>query len=302
MKHVISAGQFQHRKELEKLFAIAADFEKNDTRSDALKGRILASLFFEPSTRTRFSFESAMMRLGGQVISAENASEFSSTKKGESLEDTIRIVAGYADCIVLRHPEKGAGERAVRVASVPVINAGDGSGEHPTQALLDLYTIQKEKGRVAGLTVARAGDLLYGRTVHSLVQLLSLYPEIQLLFVSPNQLRLPEEYMKCLHGQNVTFQETEDFSAALKKADVLYMTRIQKERFSSQAEYESLKSSYIVDEAALGQLSSSAIILHPLPRIDEISLAVDTDPRAKYFAQAQHGLYVRMALLQHTLS
>lgn len=302
--HLVSVQQVSDRAFLDKLFALAADFQEHNTRNNALEGKILASLFFEPSTRTRFSFESAMLRLGGQVITSENASDYSSAKKGETLEDTVRTVAGYADCIVLRHPEKGAAQRAAQVSPVPIINAGDGSGEHPTQALLDMYTIQKEKGNMDGLTITIVGDLLYGRTVHSLVQLLALYRDIHIALVSPAQLRLPEEYKQNLRAQKISFKETEDFPGALQKADVVYMTRLQKERFSSQPDLLTLnvnKSSYILDEAALSQLSQNAIILHPLPRVDEISPIVDSDPRAAYFRQAQNGLYVRMALLQSVL-
>lgn len=295
MKHVISAGQFSNREELEKLFEVAANFQNNDTRSDALKGKILASLFFEPSTRTRFSFESAMLRLGGQIISAENALDYSSVKKGETLEDSIRVVTGYADCIVLRHPEKGAAQRAAQVSPVPIINAGDGSGEHPTQALLDVYTIEKELGRVDGLRIALVGDLLHSRTMHSLVQLLGVYPACRIVLVSPNELRIPEEYTTSLKNP---IDETSEFTLILPNIDVLYMNRIQKERFENT---QVSSSPYVLDAKTIPYLAKDAIILDPLPRVDEISPAVDSDPRAKYFTQAQNGLYVRMALLQSVL-
>jgi len=297
MKHIIFASQFADRSFLDQVFRTAAAFQKNDTRSMDLKGKILAALFFEPSTRTRFSFESAMLRLGGQVMSAENASAHSSAGKGESLEDTIRIVGGYADCIVLRHPEIGAAKRAAQVSEVPIINAGDGSGEHPTQALLDVYTIQKEFGQVDSLSIAFVGDLLYGRTVHSLAQLLGLYKDIHITFVSPQRLAMPEEYKKALTS---SFEETDQLQNILGDADVIYMTRIQKERFASEDEYQQLKNLYTFGENELVRLKKNAIIMHALPRLEEISSAVDKDPRAAYFRQAQNGLFVRMAIL-HTL-
>ncbi len=304
LNHFVSVQQIAERSFVDELFGVAEKFQAGPPVTQAQlvrrcgRGKILASLFFEPSTRTRFSFESAMLRLGGQIISAENAADFSSAKKGETLEDTIRIVSGYADCIVLRHPERGSSQRAAQVSTVPIINAGDGSGEHPTQALLDVYTIQKELGKVDGLQIALVGDLLYGRTAHSLVQLLSLWRNIHIMLVSPLQLQMPQEYKQYLENREVSFEETEDFFGALKKADVVYMTRIQKERFASEGEDEKLKSAYILDKNALHQLSSNSLILHPLPRVDEIASSVDSDPRAAYFRQAQNGLYIRMALLQ----
>lgn len=272
MKHLISAEQLADRELLESLFNKAEDLRAKKSE-DTLQGKVLASIFYEPSTRTRFSFESAMLRMGGQVITSENAALDSSAKKGESLEDAIRVIGGYADIIVLRHPEEGSAERASFVSSVPIINAGDGSGEHPTQALLDLYTIQKELGRVDGLHIAVVGDAQHSRTIHSFLELLKVYSDIKV--------------------------STDDFDSILPQVDVLYMNRVQKERL---AESDSKESPYTLDARALEKLSKNAIIMHPLPRIDEIDPIVDADPRAAYFRQAANGLYVRMALLEYLFS
>ena len=298
MHHVVAAKQLAEKALLKQLFELADSFAAGKN-NNSLKGKVLATLFYEPSTRTRFSFEAAMLRLGGQVISSENAFEHSSAKKGETLQDSIRIVASYADCIILRHPETGAADKAAAVSSVPIINAGDGSGEHPSQALLDVYTIQKELGRLDNLNIVLVGDFLYGRTVHSLVQLLDIYDNIQLSLVAPLQLALPAKYKRGLKNRIV---ETTDFQSVLPEADVVYMTRVQKERFQTKGEYENLKAAYVFGEKELCLLKKEAIIMHPLPRVDEISQAVDADPRAAYFRQAQNGLYVRMALLHYLLS
>ena len=298
MHHVVAAKQLAEKALLKQLFELADSFAAGKN-NNSLKGKVLATLFYEPSTRTRFSFEAAMLRLGGQVISSENAFEHSSAKKGETLQDSIRIVASYADCIILRHPETGAADKAAAVSSVPIINAGDGSGEHPSQALLDVYTIQKELGRLDNLNIVLVGDFLYGRTVHSLVQLLDIYDNIQLSLVAPLQLALPAKYKRGLKNRIV---ETTDFQSVLPEADVVYMTRVQKERFQTKGEYENLKAAYVFGEKELSLLKKEAIIMHPLPRVDEISQAVDADPRAAYFRQAQNGLYVRMALLQYLLA
>jgi aspartate carbamoyltransferase catalytic subunit len=252
----------------------------------SLRGRILASVFYEPSTRTRFSFEAAMLRLGGQVLSAESAATGSSAAKGESLEDAVRIIGGYADLIVLRHPEVGAAARAARVSPVPVINAGDGAGHHPTQALLDLYTIRKECGR-----------LKFGRTARSLALLLARYPGNELTLVSPDELRLGEDVRQELLRSGVSVRDERDLSSAVGGADVLYQTRIQRERFASLTEYERVRSISVVDPGLMRRLPEHAILMHPLPRLDEIDQAVDGDPRAAYFRQARNGLFVRMAVL-----
>lgn len=305
MKHVIAAEQFKEREMLDKLCSIAVEIEnslKNNQCETIFKGKVMASLFYEPSTRTRLSFESAMIRLGGEVIGTESASHFSSAIKGESLVDSIRIVSKYADVIVLRHPENGAAKKAAEVSSVPIINAGDGDGEHPTQALLDIYTIKKELGRIDNLTVVMIGDLKYGRTVHSLSYLLSQQDNIKIIFVSPPQIKMPEEDLDYLREKGVEFTETEDLKDAAKGADVLYVTRIQKERFENPEDFEKVKNIYVVNKEILGLIKDDAIIMHPLPRVNEISEEVDDDPRAAYFRQAQNGLYVRMALLKMILS
>lgn len=256
----------------------------------------MATLFYEPSTRTRLSFESAMQRLGGAVISTENAGEFSSAAKGETLEDTIRIVNGYADVIVLRHFSEGASLVASNYSNVPIINAGDGKGEHPTQALLDLYTI-KSKFTSLDITISMVGDLLNGRTVHSLSYLLSLYKNPKLIFVSPKALQIPAELKKHLIGKKVNFTQSEDLNYALKNSDVIYQTRVQKERFQNTGDYQKFKNLLTIDKQSLKLMKKNAIIMHPLPRVGEISSNVDSDPRAFYFKQAQNGLFVRMALL-----
>jgi aspartate carbamoyltransferase catalytic subunit len=265
---------------------------------DRLKGKILAALFYEPSTRTRLSFEAAMLRLGGQVISAEGV-QFSSLYKGETIEDTITMACGYSDIIAMRHPEQGSADRAASVSAVPFINAGDGPGQHPTQALLDLYTIQKECGTIDGLHVAMVGDLRYGRTVHSLSFLLGLYRDLRLTFVAPKELTMPAKVTDFLKEKAIPYKETADISAALD-ADILYMTRIQKERFADASEYERLKDSYALQSKHIK--GKKTIVMHPLPRVGEINSDVDTLPNAAYFRQAHNGVPVRMALLASLLN
>lgn len=259
-----------------------------------LRGRILASLFFEPSTRTRLTFESAMLRLGGQVISAQDAGVSSSAAKGESVEDMVRVVSGYADLIVLRHPACGAAARAARVSAVPVINAGDGAGQHPTQALLDLYTIRAELGRIGGLHVGLAGDLKHGRTARSLALLLALFPDVELSLIAPHALRMEADVLDAVRRRGVAIHETDDLRAAAPGLDVLYQTRLQKERLAAAPLAADLP---VVDLDLMARLPAHAIVMHPLPRIGEIDPAVDADPRAAYFRQAGHGLAVRMAVL-----
>lgn len=301
LKHIISTEQFLDRETLGSLFRIAEKFEKDDKRGKVpqlLKGKILASVFYEPSTRTRFSFESAMLKLGGGVITTESAGHFSSAIKGETLEDTVRVIGGYADVIVLRHPEVGAAGRAAEISSVPIINAGDGAGEHPTQALLDFYTIQKELGRINNLRVALVGDLLYGRTAHSLIKLLSTARGVKVYLASPSALRLPKIYRLFLTRYKINFSEEKQFEKILPDLDVLYVTRIQKERFSSRALFNKVKNSFVIKKEHLALFPKRAIIMHPLPRVNEIAQEIDRDPRAAYFRQAKNGLYVRMALLK----
>jgi aspartate carbamoyltransferase catalytic subunit len=305
LKHVISARQFDDPEFLLGLFESANAMERDDqfrALTDPLRGRILATLFYEPSTRTRFSFEAAMQKLGGGVLTAENMRESSSATKGETIEDTIRIVSGYADAIAIRHFEQGTAQAAARISPVPVINAGDGVGEHPTQALTDVYTIKKELGRISGLRVALVGDLLNGRTIHSLLPLLCLYKNVEVDLISPWQLRLPLGHREELMEKHVVFRESEKLDGVLERADVLYITRVQRERFASMAEYEAVKDAYILDATMANRLKPEAIIMHALPRVNEISPEVDANARAAYFRQAKNGLYIRMALLKYLLA
>jgi len=262
---------------------------------DTMKGLVLATLFFEPSTRTRLSFETAMHRLGGSVITVAEASS-SSAAKGESLHDTIKTVEGYADVIVLRHPQIGAAAEAAAATERPVLNAGDGAGQHPTQSLLDLYTILKEQGKVDDLTIALAGDLRNGRTVHSLALLLANY-DVKLLFVAPEALRMPPEIVDGVKAAGGDVGETADLGEALREADVLYMTRIQRERFDDPAEYERLKDAFVLRREMLDAAKPNVTIMHPLPRVNEIVPDVDDHPGAAYFRQSANGVPIRMALL-----
>ena len=295
LKHIISASQFDEAT-LQKIFEITNLVKSGKYDREALSGKIMATLFYEPSTRTRLSFESAMLRLGGKFISTENAAEFSSAAKGETLEDTIRVVNFYADVIVLRHFKPGASEIAAKFSKVPIINAGDGEGEHPTQALLDLYTIFSKFGN-KNIQVTMIGDLTYGRTVHSLTRLLSLYPQTKLVFCSPRALTIPARIKNHLSSKKVKFEETEDLKDAIRSADVIYQTRIQKERFKSRHDYEKYNGMYVLNNKVLKNIGRKAIIMHPLPRVNEIAQEVDIDPKAVYFEQVQNGLYVRMTLL-----
>ncbi|MDQ5976266.1 MAG: aspartate carbamoyltransferase catalytic subunit [Patescibacteria group bacterium] len=299
MHHIVESQQF-NRKNIGDIFALADTLEH--TRDQSLTGKIMASLFYEPSTRTRFSFESAMLRLGGSVITTENAKEFSSVSKGETLEDSIRIVNTYVDIIVLRHDEEGASKRASLVSQVPIINAGDGTGQHPTQALLDLYTIQRELGKIDGIHIAFVGDLKHGRTIRSLSYLLGNFNNITIDFVSPEGLRVGDDIKLYLTEHGVTFHETEDLDALKEKIDVLYQTRIQKERFTSTEEYQKFKGCYQINREFADSMKTQSIIMHPLPRVDEILPEVDASPHAVYFKQAHYGLLIRMALLKHILT
>ncbi len=304
LHHVIEAQQFDLAT-LKRLFDATSRMEKVLARGGSadLRGRLMATLFYEPSTRTRFSFETAMLRLGGSVISTENAAEFSSVAKGETLEDTIRIMNGYADVIVLRHYEMGAAQRASAVSHVPVINAGDGPGQHPTQALLDLYTVQKEIGAIDGLSIAMVGDLAQGRTVRSLAYLLSKYRDVRLYFVAPTELKMKDDILAHLREHQVWYAEETDLNKVLPEVRVVYQTRIQKERFGARMEeYEKHRGVYVLNRDSLRRMKPNAIIMHPLPRLDEIAPEVDEDSRAAYFRQAQNGLYVRMALLTLVLN
>ena len=285
-------------EELDLILSTASRLEsvlKAGGRLTNMDGQVLATLFFEPSTRTRLSFEAAMLRLGGQVITMADP-KTSSAAKGESLADSMLTVEGYADVIVIRHPRKGSAQEAADAVAVPVINAGDGAGQHPTQALLDVYTIQKEKGSLEALTVALTGDLKHGRTVHSLVYLLARFG-VRLLFVSPSGLELPVEITADLKKMGADVHEGSDLAAAMRQSDVVYMTRIQRERFEDPIEYERLKGSYVVRMAMIRQAKPGITIMHPLPRVDEIAPEIDAYEGAAYFRQAANGVPVRMALL-----
>lgn len=299
MGHILESQQF-NRKIISEIFSKADSFAKKTKPS--LEGKIMAALFYEPSTRTRFSFEAAMLRLGGHVIHTEHAGEFSSVSKGETLEDTIQVMGNYVDVIVLRHPEVGASKRAAKISNVPVINAGDGTGQHPTQALLDLYTIQKELDRIEDIHVAMVGDLKNGRTVKSLSYLLGKYDNVTISFVSPKELKIEEDIKIYLEKHKVKYREEEDLEAVVSQVDVIYQTRIQKERFSDNSDYEKLKGRYVIDKALVGRMKESAILMHPLPRVDEISPDVDQSPKAVYFKQTYYGLLIRMALLEILLT
>lgn len=296
VRHVVEIQQFDIETAME-LFFLANEFKEGVFRNgcDSVAYKIFCSLFYEPSTRTRLSFESAALRLGGQVIGTENAKEFSSAAKGETLEDTIRVISGYSSVIILRHHEAGAAKRAAKVSSVPIINAGDGVGQHPTQALLDAFTIWSKFGRLDNLTIQCVGDLANGRTVRSLVYLLSKWPGNQFIFTSPKILKMRPDILDYLDRHQVKYSDGESIDP---DCDVIYVTRIQKERFDDPAVYDSVYGSYVIDNEIANSLPAETIIMHPLPRINEIAVEVDDNPRAVYFEQAKNGLYVRMALLQ----
>lgn len=298
LDHVVSGRQFD-RPLLDDIFARAASLE--GVRDHRLDGRIMAALFYEPSTRTRLSFESAMARLGGATIGTEAARQFSSAIKGETLEDTIAMAEAYADVIVLRHDRRGAAAAAAAVAAVPVINAGDGPGEHPTQALLDLYTIERELGRIDGLHVLLCGDLRYGRTARSLALLATLYDSVRLTFVAPPECQMSDDILAELDVRGVVHHSTESLPEVIGTADVVYQTRVQEERFEDADELARARGRIRIDAAAMRRLPERAIVMHPLPRVDEISVEVDADPRAAYFRQARNGVAIRMALLDMLL-
>ncbi len=294
---ILSVSQFG-RDDLEYVFGVAEAMRamvKHIGTFDLLKGKILANLFYEPSTRTMSSFTAAMERLGGSVIPISEV-RYSSVSKGESLPDTVRTLECYADVIVLRHPEVGAAATAAKYARKPIINAGDGIGEHPTQALLDLFTIREELGQIDGLTVTMIGDLKFGRTVHSLAKLLSLF-KVKVNYVSPEKLRMPADLVTQLTAKGLVQDEHQELHPVLSKSDVLYVTRVQKERFEDLDEYEQLKHAYVITPETMAQAKPKMALMHPLPRVGEISPDVDDDPRAAYFRQMECGLYVRMAVL-----
>ena len=297
MRHLMSPLDFSV-EELEQLMNLANDIERNPKKyAHACDGKILATLFYEPSTRTRLSFESAMIRLGGKCLGFASADN-SSAAKGESVSDTIRIVSCYADICAMRHPKEGAPLVASLVSGIPVINAGDGGHQHPTQTLTDLLTIHSMKGRLNNLTIGLCGDLKFGRTVHSLISALVRYEGIRFVLISPDELRVPD-YIRnnVLKANHVEFEEVTKLEDALPNLDLLYMTRVQKERFFNEEDYVRMKDFYILDKSKMDLAKPDMLVLHPLPRVNEISVEVDNDPRAAYFKQAQYGVYARMALI-----
>lgn len=303
MNHVLTGKQFANQSLIEKIFSRAKELEEQDAKGampQLLSGEIIATVFFENSTRTRLSFDSGAQKLGARVITMADP-KTSSASKGESLEDTIKVISCYSDLIVLRHPENGAAERAAGVAGIPVINAGDGYNEHPTQALYDLYSIQKELGKIDGLKIAFMADLRYQRNVHSLIPMFCLFKNIELYFVGPKELALPQVYKDQLVAAGIKFEELEKVDSVLPEIDVLYMARVFKERFTDEAEYERLKKSFYIDKNTLAKMKEKSVILHVMPRIFEVDAEVDEDPRAGYFRQVKNGLYIRMALLCYAL-
>lgn len=300
-RHLLEPRDFT-TEELDEIFALANKIiERPENYLDVCRGKLLATLFYEPSTRTRFSFEAAMLRLGGQVIGFSEPNS-SSAAKGETIADTIRMISSYADIACMRHPKEGAPKVAAMYSKIPVINAGDGGHQHPTQTLTDLLTIKTVKGRLSNLVIGLCGDLKFGRTVHSLVKALSRYENVKFIFISPQELRIPQ-YIKTevLEKNNIEYIETENMEDVMQELDILYMTRVQRERFASEEEYLRLKDCYILDLDKLKVAKKDMIILHPLPRVNEIAQEVDNDERAYYFEQAKFGMYARMALIMKLL-
>ncbi len=296
-KHLVSIGDFT-KEEILKIMELASFFEQNKSER-LLQGKVIASLFFEPSTRTRLSFETAINRLGGRVIGFSDSGN-TSVSKGETLHDTIKMVSGYADMIVMRHPVEGAARYASEVSMVPVVNAGDGSNQHPSQTLLDLYSIIKTQGTLQDRHIMMVGDLKYGRTVHSLIHAMSHFG-VKFTFVAPEELSLPDEYKMYLKENSVEFTETTDFMEQINECDIIYMTRVQRERFSDLMEYERVKNTYILRSQMLKDTKDNLKILHPLPRVNEIDKDVDDSPKAYYFEQAANGVYARMAIITYLL-
>ena len=296
MRHLMSPLDFT-TEELTRLFDLANDIEQNPAKyAHACDGKILATCFYEPSTRTRLSFESAMTRLGGRVIGFSDAAS-SSASKGESVSDTIRVISCYADICAMRHPKEGAPMVAAERSGIPVINAGDGGHQHPTQTLTDLLTIRSMKGRLDNFTIGLCGDLKFGRTVHSLITALVRYENIHFIFISPEELRVPDYIIEMLKTKGISYEEVIRLEDVMPRLDLLYMTRVQKERFFNEEDYIRLKDFYVLDTAKMELAKEDMLVLHPLPRVNEISVEVDNDPRAAYFRQAQYGVYVRMALI-----
>ena len=301
MRHLLNPLDFSV-EETAKLLDLAADIEKNPEKyREVCKGKKIATLFYEPSTRTRLSFEAAMLNLGGSVLGFSSASS-SSASKGESVSDTIRMVSCYADICAMRHPKEGAPTVASIKSRIPVVNAGDGGHQHPTQTLTDMMTIRSLKGRLENLTIGLCGDLKFGRTVHSLIKSLVRYPNIKFVLISPQELRIPSYIREdVLDANNIPYEETTHMEDKLKDLDILYMTRVQRERFFNEEEYIRLKDLYILDKEKMAIANKDMLVLHPLPRVNEISVEVDDDPRAAYFKQVQYGVYVRMAIIMTLL-
>ncbi len=298
-KDLISITDYS-KDEYLKIMELAADFEKNPNQN-LLEGKVVASLFFEPSTRTRLSFETAISRMGGKIVGFTDAGS-SSVTKGETLHDTIRMVSQYADLIVMRHPLEGSARYAAEVSSVPVINAGDGANQHPTQTLLDMYSILKTQQTFDNLNIFMIGDLRYGRTVHSLLMAMSEFENPIFNFIAPDELQMPEEYKMFLRDRNIRYFEHREFTDIISEADIMYMTRVQKERFSDPMEYEEVKNVYILKNSMLANTKSNMRILHPLPRVNEIATDVDKNEKAYYFQQALNGMYTREAIIAHALN
>lgn len=298
-KDLISITDFT-KEEYLRIMELAKEFEQSPNQ-DLLKGKVVATLFFEPSTRTRLSFETAINRLGGKIIGFADSGS-SSVKKGETLHDTIRMVSNYADLIVMRHPLEGAARYAAEVANVPVINAGDGANQHPSQTLLDMYSILKTQGTLDNLNIFMVGDLKYGRTVHSLLMAISQFENPIFNFIAPDELLMPEEYKMHLREKGIRYFEHKEFNDIISEADIIYMTRVQKERFSDPIEYEKVKNVYILRNAMLKKTKPNVRVLHPLPRVNEIHTDVDTNEKAYYFEQARNGVYTREAIITHLMN
>ena len=300
MRHLMSPLDFT-TEELDQLFDLAAEIEANPEKyAHVCDGRILATAFYEPSTRTRLSFEAAMLRLGGKVIGFSDAGS-SSAAKGESVSDTIKVISQYADICAMRHPKEGAAFVAASKSEIPVINAGDGGHQHPTQTLADLMTIRSMHGKLNGFTIGLCGDLKFGRTVHSLINALVRYENISFVFISPPELKVPDYITDMLKEKNIPYSEVIKLEDVIADLDMLYMTRVQKERFFNEEDYVRLKDFYILTKEKMNMASKDMLVLHPLPRVNEISVEVDDDPRACYFKQVKYGMYVRMALIMTLL-
>ena len=297
IRHLVSITDFT-KEEILSVLRLASDFEKN-TNQRLLHEKVVASVFFEPSTRTRLSFETAVNRLGGRVIGFSDARN-TSVSKGETLKDSIMMIANYADLIIMRHPVEGSARYASEISSVPIINAGDGANQHPSQTMLDLYSIQKTQGTLDGLTITMVGDLKYGRTVHSLIMAMSHF-NTRFRFIAPAELQIPDEYKRFLNQKGLPYSEHRDLAENINDADIIYMTRVQQERFTDPVEYEKVKNVYSLRNSMLANTKDNVKILHPLPRVNEINVDVDDNPKAYYFTQAENGVYARMGIITYLM-